>query len=104
MNEHERKLQQQRIDKFEALVRVEHEVLTAIKQLEPDSDGAFTGNASRIKPVVGITIHLATTEGERVVELKFTHLRALSGWRVSNALTPLLVEVRDQIWREKEKI
>ena len=101
MNNQERNLQTKKLQEFDRLSALENEIQLAIELLKDDAAGPFTGNFSRVKPVVGITIEFPD---DVTVDVRFPALRGLSGWKVSSALTPLLLELRDQIWKDKEKL
>ena len=101
MNDRERIQQAERVKKFDALCEAEAEVQAAIDTIKSDSTGPFTMNASRVQSIDGITITFASGE---VVSFAFEKIRGLHGWAVSNALSPLLTELRERIWKEKEKI
>jgi len=101
MTSQERTLQQKRIERYNALDDAANKIHTALERIKPDSDGPFTGNASKVKSVNGIRISFY--DGE-VVSIEFKTMGALHGWPLSQALKALLEEIQQRIWKEMEAI
>jgi hypothetical protein len=101
MNNQELKHQAERVATYKRLCEIEAEVLTALRAIESTSDGPFTGSTSKVQPVLGFTIRFP---GDIEVDVAFPTLRGLKGYVISQALRPVLNEILDRIWEEKEKL